>query len=344
MRFGFISLCLLVMCFTIGATAGQGLNLQQTIGISSGFIDDNFINSLLNLGEEAGLPWSGPNFENSSQTYSFFSEFYINTSMPLVGGFTPVKVDVTHKTPSKVYFGSGREVTFTQYQSAVASTRSNELWIQKGADWSQYAIVPAGTGLQLIAFTPFGGQADYYEVTQTDSAGVTSKRVNFYSGYNSINYAADKVGRHILVFVLNNQPSNAVVIDVISQAPSSPQTTIPASSVGQTTTYGGSAQHQTYSTTYVPQTSVVTGDTPVTIQTTMKGYDVYVDGVLVGKDGAVGDQLDGVFKFTVLGGQMHTIRIFDGMNNYEKPMYFERGVAKVINVPPATTVYTTGGL
>ncbi|NMB86524.1 MAG: hypothetical protein GYA29_09865 [Methanothrix sp.] len=343
MRFGLIGLCLLVMCFTIGAAAGQGSNMQQTLSVGSGFIDDNFINSLLNLGEEAGLPWSGPDFENSSQTYSFFSEFYINTSMPLVGGFTPVKVDVTHKTPSKVYFGSGREVTFTQYQSAVASTRSNELWIQKGADWSQYAIVPAGTGLQLIAFAPLGGQADYYEVTQTDSAGITSKRVNFYSGYNSINYAADKVGRHILVFVINNQPSNAVIVDVISQAPSLPQAPIQASPAAQTTTYSGSAQYQTYSTTYLPQTSAATGDTPVTIQTTMKGYDVFVDGVLVGKDGATGDQLDGVFKFTVLGGQMHTIRIFDGMNNYEKPMYFERGVAKVINVPPATTL-TVGGL
>lgn len=342
MRFGFIGVCLLVMCFSTGAAAGQGSNVQQTLSVSSGFIDDNFINSLLNLGEEAGLPWSGPDFENSSQTYSFFSEFYINTSMPLVGGFAPVKVDVTHKTPSKVYFGSGREVTFTQYQSAVASTRSNELWIQKGADWSQYAIVPAGTVLQLIAFAPLGGQADYYELTQTDTAGVTSKRVNFYSGYNSINYAADKVGRHILLFVLNNQPSNAVIVDVISQAPSLPQAPIQPSPAGGATNYGGTAQYQTYSTTYVPQTSVATGDTPVTIQTTMKGYDVYVDGVFVGKDGAVGDQLDGVFKFTVLGGQMHTIRIFDGVNNYEKPMYFERGVAKVINVPPATTLTVVG--
>jgi hypothetical protein len=37
----------------------------------------------------------------------------------------------------------------------------------------------------------------------------------------------------------------------------------------------------------------------------------------------------------------HTIRIFDGMNNYEKTMDFPRGVAKIINVPAATTVYTT---
>ncbi|MCK7501328.1 MAG: hypothetical protein MZW92_72850 [Comamonadaceae bacterium] len=57
----------------------------------------------------------------------------------------------------------------------------------------------------------------------------------------------------------------------------------------------------------------------------MKGYEVYLDGVFLGKEGTGGDQLDGVFKFRVVGGQTHTVRIFDGMNDYEKPMYFERG-------------------
>jgi len=64
----------------------------------------------------------------------------------------------------------------------------------------------------------------------------------------------------------------------------------------------------------------------------------------MGKDGADGDPLDGVFHFTVEGGQTHTIRVYDGVNNFEKSMYFERRVPKVINVPPATTVYVAGGL
>ncbi len=70
----------------------------------------------------------------------------------------------------------------------------------------------------------------------------------------------------------------------------------------------------------------------------MKGYEVYLDGVFLGKEGTGGDSLDGVFKFNVVGGQTHTVRIFDGVNNYEKPMYFEKRVPKVINVPPASTV------
>ncbi|MCK9564562.1 MAG: hypothetical protein M0Q43_00765 [Methanothrix sp.] len=368
MRFNCLCLCLCILALILGAgsasaVGGQGFSLQQSINVAGGAFSEDYVNSLFGIsgmGTELSGPWFGPEFENTSSASSFLSEFYINTSVPVIG-FNPVKIDVTHKMPSKIYFGSGREVTYTQYQSAVATARGNELWIQKGLDWSAYAIVPAGTGMQFIAFAPAGGQADYYEIVQTDALNTTSKRVNFYTGYNSLNFRADKVGRHVLLFVQSNQPSNSIIVDVISQAPTAVQTTTagqmqPTSDMppaynqpnaGQTTTSGlfqtttsASTQYQTYGTSYPPHTAVG-GDTPVTIQTTMKGYDVYVDGVMIGKEGSNGDALDGVFKFSVVGGQTHTIRIFDGVNNFEKPMSFERGVAKIINVPAATTVYTT---
>jgi hypothetical protein len=75
------------------------------------------------------------------------------------------------------------------------------------------------------------------------------------------------------------------------------------------------------------------------IRTGVKGYDVYLDGAFLGKKGTGGDNLEGIFRFNVVGGQTHTIGIFDGANKYEKPIFFERGVPKTINVPPATTVY-----
>jgi hypothetical protein len=374
LKFSHICYCLLALLLGLGVAAGQGMSLSHSLDMTGGAFSEDFVNSLFGIGSGAGTeasgPWFGPEFDNSSSASSFLSEFYINTSIPVVSGFAPVKFDVTHKTPSRIYFGSGQEVLYTQYQSTVASSRGNELWIQKGADWSQYAIVPAGTGMQFIAFAPAGGQADYYELLQTDSMNVTGKRLNFYSGYNSLNFLADKVGRHILMFVLNNQPSNSIIVDVISQAPTAqqavaagqmpPSTNQPAGYSAQSSVTSGyaqssgasaqyqsvgtSTQYQTYSSTstYPTQTGSVAGDTPVTIQTTMRGYDVYVDGVMVGKEGTNGDALDGVFRFSVVGGKTHTIRIFDGSNNYEKPMYFERGVSKVINVPAASTVYTTG--
>lgn len=397
MKFSHLCLCLLALLLGAGVAASQGISLLQSMDMTGGAFTEDFVNSLFGigsgLGSEASGPWFGPEFDNSSSASSFFSEFYISTSIPVISGFAPVKFDVTHQMPSKIYFGSGQEIAYTQYQSAIASSRGNELWIQKGADWSQYAIVPAGTGMQFIAFAPAGGQADYYEIIQTNSMNITSKRMNFYSGYNSLNFKADKVGRHILLFVLNNQPSNSIIVDVIAQAPPAqqtppaqqagagaagdmpPSTNPPAGYSAQNPAMSGSGQPTGASTQYssagtstqyqstasstqtlaygstssyppqVPQTSqpiIAAGDTPVTIQTTMRGYDVYLNGVMIGKEGSNGDALDGVFRFNVVGGQTHTIRIFDGENNYEKPMYFERGVSKVINVPPGVTVYTTG--
>jgi len=349
LRINYLCFCLLALGLSAGAAAAQDSSLQQSMDMTGDAFDEDLQNSLFGMVASPSSPWFGPMFENSSSAYSFFSEFYINNSVPIISGFTPVKIDITHEKPSKIYFGSGREVAYTQYQTAVAPAGGNELWIQKGADWSQYAIVPVGTGLRLIAFAPASGQADYYEIIQTGYLNITSNRVNFYSGYHSMNFVADKVGRHILLFVLNNQPSQAIIVDVISQAPPDQQDygQIPyTGSFNQPS--NGSVQYAayttTYTTTYGPQTDAAAGDTPVTIQTSMMGYDVYVDGTYMGKDGANGEAMDGVFRFVVMGGQTHTIRVFDGVNNYEKTMYFERGVAKVINVPPATTVYASGGL
>ena len=227
--------------------------------VTGGAFSEDFVNGLFGIGTGASSaasgPWFGPSF-GSSSAGSFFSEFYINTSIPVISGFTPVKFDVTHRMPSRIYFGSGQEVLYTQYQSAMAASRGNELWIQKGADWSQYAIVPVGTGMQFIAFTPAGGQADYYELLQTNSLNTTGKRLDFYSGYNSLNFMADKVGRHVLFFVLNNQPSNSIIIDVIAQAPPAQQT----GAVGQMPPYtnqpagyvvpGAAASQTTYATQY----------------------------------------------------------------------------------------------
>ncbi|HWQ18855.1 MAG TPA: hypothetical protein VN455_03700 [Methanotrichaceae archaeon] len=77
------------------------------------------------------------------------------------------------------------------------------------------------------------------------------------------------------------------------------------------------------------------GDVPVTIQTSLRGYDVYLDDSYVGKQTSP----DGTFQLSVTGNQWHTVRVFDGENNYAKTMYFQSGVPKIINIAPATTVY-----
>ncbi len=381
------------------AAAQGGFTLQQSFGMGSMFnqtINDDFWNIYTpGLSANLDLPWFDWEFNESydlGDMYSYYSEYYVS-STPIVTGIisTPVKFEITKRTPAKVYLNSGQQVTYSQYATS-AMRGGNELWIQGSAgrsqyEWSQYVVCPAGTNLQLVAFTPAGGQADFFETIQTNSVNASSKRYNFYSGYNDMQFTADQIGRHILLFVANNQPSNAIIVDVISPAPPAVQTSQPTgqtpytgsmppanqqqyatggqvtgsqaytSGYSQTAQGSGASQSSSYqytqytsaqtsTPTIISQTSsgLGTGDTPVTIQTSMKGYDVWVDGVHIGKEGTGGDVLDGIYRFKVVGGQSHTIRIFDGMNNYEKPMFFERGVSKVINVPPAATVYVSGGL
>ncbi len=363
----------------IGASAvsasGSGISLLQSMDLTgdTGVFSEEYLDSLFGIGTTPSEEWFGPSFENSSSASSFLSEFYVNTTISTTGGFTPVKIDVTHQTPSKIYYYNGKEITYTQYQSTASSSsaRNNELWIQKGQDWSQYAIVQEKAGVQLIVFTPSGGQADYFEIHQSDATSITSKSMSISSGYVAIPFTAEKTGRYILLFVLNSQPSNAVIVDVISEAPTLQQyttsadmppasngdnpdgygqggavatgTSVTSSTSGTTSTTITQTQHstQSYGAANPSQTvSATAGDTPVTIQSQgMKGYQVYVDEAYVGTDGMNGDALDGKFSFKVVGGQSHSIRVFDGQNNYIRNLEFPKGVQKIIKVEPGTTVY-----
>jgi hypothetical protein len=86
-------------------------------------------------------------------------------------------------------------------------------------NWTQYAVSPVGASLQLVANVPTGGMGGFYEVVQTDSASIKYKTYQFNPGYSTMNYKANQMGRHMLYIVVNNQPSNVVIVDVFSQAP-----------------------------------------------------------------------------------------------------------------------------
>lgn len=338
--------------------AQMGSSMQNSFGLSGDINNDTSTGDYLGF----SFPWyssdisfssSGFNISSRvsgshdlSSAFSFFRGFYESSGMPEVSGIisTPIKFDITHREPARVYFGSGKELQYSKYVSTMASL-NNELWIQGssagGIDWSQYVVCPSGAWLQLVAYTPSGGPAGFYEIVQNDAKTLTYKTYQFYPGYNSMSFPADQVGRHVLLFIVDNQPSNVVIVDVFAQIPPAQQPMPPAIQTPSPGVYGqppsGSGQYS-YPQVSVPVVAQSTGDTPVTIQTSMKGYDVYLDGAFIGKEGSGGDQLDGIFRFNVVGGQTHTIGVFDGANRYEKPIFFDRGVPKIINVPPATTI------
>lgn len=89
----------------------------------------------------------------------------------------------------------------------------------------QYVVVPQYLHIYLIASTSFGGQGVVYELYPI-TTGQGAYSTNFYNlnpGDNRIEFAADIVGRHILLFSINNETSNGVVVDVQGSMNSSAQ-------------------------------------------------------------------------------------------------------------------------
>lgn len=114
-----------------------------------------------------------------------------------------------------VYVG-GSSIPLGTYQN----TFGKYFWIEDGMGWSQYASIPQYSGLSLIAYTPMGGQGEIFEMFPGSYGSALQGvykgiRYNFLPGYNRIMYRGDVAGRHHLMFTVNNEPSNGIIIDVI---------------------------------------------------------------------------------------------------------------------------------
>jgi hypothetical protein len=106
----------------------------------------------------------------------------------------------------------------TTYQGTYRSAGNNHLWIEDSQGLIQYASVPQYSQVSLVASTSTGGQGEVYELYPTATSQGTYN-INIYSfmpGYNRMGFNADAAGRHILFFTVNNQPSDAVIVDVSS--------------------------------------------------------------------------------------------------------------------------------
>ena len=275
---------------------------------------------------------------------------------------SPVPFNITAGAPKYVFYASGQGLPFSQYLSTEPS-RSSDLWIRGRENWTQYVVSPMGAAVELVANVPGGGSGGFYQTVQTETASLNSKTYQFYEGYNSMIFRADKIGRHLLYLVADNQPSNVVVIDVFAQAPAaSPsqaqgaqpaQGTLPyqaaqpiqaAQPAQSTLPYQAAQPIQTFQPQSYPLPGAANtpqypsvrptqagasslGDTPLTIYYPgPSNFQVFVDGVEVG----VGS--GGSFSTKVKGGASHVISIWDGFWMYQNNVYFESGVPKIINV------------
>jgi hypothetical protein len=80
------------------------------------------------------------------------------------------------------------------------------------------------------------------------------------------------------------------------------------------------------------QSSTVMCDVLISSQD-KKGYDVYLDGISLGKEGQVGDKLDGNYRFFLTGNLQHTVAVDDGKSTYGlKNFYFNASVPYFIAI------------
>lgn len=261
-----------------------------------------------------GEPWVGGNPPSYDEYYSFKGE------NPKKHIEIPKKHEIKGQMPSTVYFSyKMQSIPYSQYQTYSAYTEASSLWIAGTTSWTQYAQVPQGSVLTLLANARTGGSGYLYEIAPDGKLSKNS--FYFFPGTSQISFYSDAIGQHVLLFVIGSQASNAIVIDVASNYPSP----IAVYSPGQI---------------YPPSASPSTGDTPVTISSqAMRGYQVFLDGNYIGTEGTGGDTPDGKFSFRVVGNRNHDIRVYDGQFNYPKTMYFERGILKIIYVEPGIAVY-----
>jgi len=276
---------------------------------------------------------------SSSFTYNRYYQYFFTEDevSPLDQG--PVGFTITGNEPNLLYFG-WQTVPYSEYISSDMYTGTNALWIEGETAWTRYTACPVGTWLQLVTTTPAGGSAYYYEISPSGNTSITPYTL---ATYDRMSFFAAEEGRYALFFVANNQPSNVVIIDAGEEL--TPETTGNTAGTGQGAATTTTIPDITPATTPASTPTPTYGDVSVTLQSqNMRGYDVYVDENYVGTEGQGGDALDGIYRVNVVGGQWHTVKVWDGEWFYGKPRFYDRNMPVVLKFEPAATAYVYGGM
>jgi len=248
----------------------------------------------------------------ATSAVSQYSQYYSMTGQK-THLTAPQKYQATGKVPTTLYFsGQQQAVPYSQYQSYATYTGGNSLWIQGATSWTQYASVPQGASLSLLAISATGSNGYLYEIYPNGQ--LMKNYYYFYPGYNIINFYADTIGPHILLFSINGQVSNAIVINVVPYYPPTYQQPI-----YQTPSYQSPGGYS--SSSYAS----------VTIKSNIKGYNVYMDGNYVTTEGSTGP-MDGIVTITIPGGMSHKITISKGGYSKSSSMYFASGKSYNMNL------------
>ena len=192
---------------------------------------------------------------------------------------SPLSFNLSGNEPSTLRLGS-MQMNFSDY---VASPILSELWVRTDRQWRQHEQIYTGSDVDLIIYTPKGGNADIYLVSYARST-INHWRFKLLAGHYLLRLTPEDSGRLFLIMALNNQPSNAVILDALAP----PQVT---------------------SKSPLDVRSLPMGRAKVTIKSErIKGYDVYLDGVFFSSDISDGI-VDGITSFTMRADMTRTITV-----------------------------------
>ncbi len=164
----------------------------------------------------SGYSAAAPSATQNNAQYAQYSQYYTMNTGPAPNTHisVPQQYDITSNMPTTVYFSNQMQpVPFSMYKSNPTYSENDSLWIKGATDWSQYAAVPVGANVSLLAISAIGGSGI---LNLVDANGQTySYNYFFYPNGSRLTFYADTPGRHTMSFAVGGISSNPVVIDVI---------------------------------------------------------------------------------------------------------------------------------
>jgi hypothetical protein len=157
------------------------------------------------------------NFDNSAP----YTEYYesIMGSVPTSLLTVPAQVDLTSKAPAYVYLGTAmQKVDYSTYQPAAVS---NSLWLAGATSWSQYAVVPQGSLVNLLAISTKEGQGTFVVYHPN---GQRYDFNSFLFPTSQLQLYANAPGSYQVSFIMDGAASNTVMIYALSTTPTSGET------------------------------------------------------------------------------------------------------------------------
>lgn len=149
--------------------------------------------------EDGARPWTSE--------LSWYAEYFSMTSFP------GMEVERYYLSGTPEIYRAGPAGQPLAYSQPPAYGGGMGLWIFGSRSWTEYAIVPQGSYLRLLALHPAGGAADLYEITPSNR--LVQKRLSLYPGYNLIAFRPGEAGRYLLLlFSVEEKISNVVMVDV----------------------------------------------------------------------------------------------------------------------------------